>query len=41
MFGMLAVSEEFEGDIIQQSSKAGLEATRNCGRVREDLLMIR
>ncbi|QSB11976.1 recombinase family protein [Lysinibacillus fusiformis] len=33
MFGMLAVFAEFERDIIQQRTKAGLEAARKRGRV--------
>ncbi|MCT6809318.1 MAG: recombinase family protein [Staphylococcus epidermidis] len=33
MFGMLAVFAEFERDIIQQRTKAGLEAARKHGRV--------
>ena len=33
MFGMLAVFAEFECDIIQQRTKAGLEAARKRGRV--------
>lgn len=32
MFGMLAVFAEFERDIIQQRTKAGLEAARKRGR---------
>lgn len=33
MFGMLAVFAEFERDIIQQRTKAGLEAARKRGRL--------
>lgn len=33
MFGMLAVFAEFERDIIQQRTKAGLEAARKRGKV--------
>lgn len=33
MFGMLAVFAEFERDIIQQRTKAGLESARKRGRV--------
>lgn len=33
MFGMLAVFAEFERDIIQQRTKAGLDAARKKGRV--------
>lgn len=33
MFGMLAVFAEFERDIIQQRTKAGLEAAKKRGRV--------
>ena len=33
MFGMLAVFAEFERDIIQQRTKAGLEAARKRGRI--------
>ncbi|MEK4081566.1 recombinase family protein [Solibacillus sp. FSL K6-1126] len=33
MFGMLAVFAEFERDIIQQRTKAGLDAARKRGRV--------
>jgi len=33
MFGMLAVFAEFERDVIQQRTKAGLEAARKRGRV--------
>lgn len=33
MFGMLAVFAEFERDIIQQRTKAGLEAARKCGKI--------
>lgn len=33
MFGMLAVFAEFERDIIQQRTKAGLEAARRRGRI--------
>lgn len=33
MFGMLAVFAEFESDIIQQRTKAGLEAARKRGKV--------
>lgn len=33
MFGMLAVFAEFERDIIQQRTKAGLEAAKMRGRV--------
>lgn len=33
MFGMLAVFAEFERDIIQQRTKAGLEAARRRGRL--------
>ena len=33
MFGMLAVFVEFERDIIQQRTKAGLEAARKRGRL--------
>ena len=33
MFGMLAVFVEFERDIIQQRTKAGLESARKRGRV--------
>lgn len=33
MFGMLAVFAELERDIIQQRTKAGLEAARKRGRV--------
>ncbi|MBG9692333.1 resolvase [Lysinibacillus sphaericus] len=33
MFGMLAVFAEFERDIIQQRTKAGLEAAKKRGRI--------
>lgn len=33
MFGMLAVFAEFERDIIQQRTKAGLEAAKRRGRI--------
>lgn len=33
MFGMLSVFAEFERDIIQQRTKAGLEAARKRGRL--------
>lgn len=33
MFGMLAVFAEFERDIIQQRTKAGLDAARKRGRI--------
>lgn len=33
MFGMLAVFAEFERDIIQQRTKAGLESARRRGRI--------
>lgn len=33
MFGMLAVFAEFERDIIQQRTKAGLEAARKRGKI--------
>lgn len=33
MFGMLAVFAEFERDIIQQRTKAGLESARKRGRI--------
>lgn len=33
MFGMLAVFAEFERDIIQQRTKAGLEAALKQGRL--------
>lgn len=33
MFGMLAIFAEFERDIIQQRTKAGLEAARKRGRI--------
>ena len=33
MFGMLAVFAEFERDIIQQRTKAGLDAARRRGRI--------
>lgn len=33
MFGMLAVFAEFERDIIQQRTKAGLEAARKKGKI--------
>lgn len=33
MFGMLAVFAEFERDIIQQRTKAGLEAAKKRGKI--------
>jgi len=40
MFGMLAVFAEFECDIIQQRTKAGLEAARKRGRLGGRQLML-
>ncbi|MEY9973588.1 DNA invertase Pin-like site-specific DNA recombinase [Lysinibacillus sp. RC46] len=37
MFGMLAVFAEIERDIIQQRTKAGLEAARKRGRIGDAL----